>query len=62
MKTVSAYAAFSGEARELFADRSVARETAKKVLDTRRADTGSFEIRGKIVRTTTTVGAVRKKK
>lgn len=53
MKTVSARATFTDRAaKKLFGTREAARETAKKVLDTRRAsESGTFYVRGLALRT-----------
>lgn len=60
MKTVAASATFSGNAKKLFQDPATARETARKVLISRSANTGAFIVNGLTIRTT--AGTPQKKK
>lgn len=52
MKTVAASATFSGNAKKLFQDPATARETARKVLFSRSANTEPFTVGGLTIRTT----------
>lgn len=51
MKSISAKATFSASAKGLFGSRDTARETFKKVIESRSSASGQFVVDGKTIRT-----------
>jgi hypothetical protein len=61
MKPIAARATFSNRAKKLFGDRVSARETAREILQSRDRNTGSFVVRGRLLRTERSVAPTKKK-